>query len=92
MCAYNVDRDRFALWLGQSRRLRKQFRQRLDRLNKQGLPDGVTVIFRAKHTLSRELASQADPSEILMMLESLRNGPHQPFFSIITANAAIMEQ
>jgi hypothetical protein len=53
---------------------------------------GVTVILRAKHTLSRELASLADLSEELMMLESLGNDPHQPFFSIITANAAIMEQ
>jgi uncharacterized membrane protein YphA (DoxX/SURF4 family) len=53
---------------------------------------GVTVIFRAKHTLSRELASQADTSERLMMLERLRNDPHKPFFSIITTHAAIMEQ
>ncbi len=55
-------------------------------------PVGVTVIFRAKHTLSRELASQADSSEGLMTLENCRNDPDQPFFSVITANAAIMER
>ncbi len=53
---------------------------------------GVTVLFRAKHTLSRALASQADSSERLMMLERLRNNPHEPFSSIITTYAAIMEQ
>jgi hypothetical protein len=53
---------------------------------------GVTLIFRARHTLNRALASQADSSERLMMLERLRNDPHEPFFSIITINAAIMEQ
>jgi hypothetical protein len=52
---------------------------------------GVTVIVWAKQTLSRELASQADSSERLVMLESPRNDPNQPFFSIITVNTAIME-
>jgi hypothetical protein len=40
---------------------------------------GVTVISRTKHTLNRELASQADSFGGLMMLESLRNDPHQLF-------------
>lgn len=34
-----LDRDRFASWLGQGKRLRKLLRQRLDLLNKKGLPD-----------------------------------------------------
>jgi hypothetical protein len=42
--------------------------------------------------LSRELASQANSSEGLMTVENRRNSPNQPLFSIITANAAIMER
>lgn len=53
---------------------------------------GVTVLSWAKHTLSHELAFQADSPEELMTIESLDNNFHQPLFSVSTANTAIMKQ
>jgi hypothetical protein len=70
-----------ALWQGFSRNTRALL-----------FPQGVTRLFRAKHTLSRELPSQADSSEELVTLESLRTTIHQPLFSLIAANTEIREQ
>jgi hypothetical protein len=46
-----LDRDRFAHWLGQGKRLRKLLKNRLERLNKQGLPDNTipTLTERIDH-------------------------------------------
>jgi hypothetical protein len=53
---------------------------------------GVTRLFWAKHTLSRELASQADSSQGLATLESLRITTHQLLFSLIAANTEMREK
>ena len=57
-----LDRDRFAFWLGQGKRLLKVFRDRLDRLNKEGLPDNEipTLTERIDHlqSLTRREAQQ----------------------------------
>lgn len=57
-----LDRDRFAFWLGEGRRLRKQFKIRLHALNTQGLPDNTipTLAERLDHlgSLLRKEARQ----------------------------------
>lgn len=57
-----LDRDRFAFWLGQGKRLRKQLKNRLDLLNAQGLPDNTipTLMERIDHigSLIRKEARQ----------------------------------
>lgn len=67
-----LDRDRFAHWLGQGRRLRKQLKQRLDLLNKQGLPDNElpTLTERLDHlgSLIRQEARQVNKLKATVQL------------------------
>lgn len=53
---------------------------------------GITRLFRANHTLSRELAPQADSSPIQIAMENVQDLSLGHLFFVGTADTAIMRE
>src|SRR5689334_12072680 len=68
-----LDRDRFAFWLGQGKRLRKVLRQRLDQLHTKGLPDNElpTLTERLDHLQSLQ---RKEDRQVKKLRETVQSG------------------